>query len=143
MMENTENMQCPFCNGEISPEAKKCKHCGEWVVKEEDLFPQELKRFNWGAFLLNWIWGVMHKKYITLLYFLACFIPILGPLVISIWFGIAGNKWAWNSKNWASIEEFNEVQKNWVRIWFILAGLGIIITLKVIFVILLISNIQI
>lgn len=111
--------------------------------KKEDVFPEELKRFNWGAFLLNWIWGLMHKQYITLLYFLACFIPVIGPFAISLWFGFAGNKWAWESKQWNSVEEFNEVQRNWVRLWFVLMILATIITLKVIFIILLISNIQV
>ncbi len=127
-----ENKVCPFCNAEISADAKKCKFCGEWVDKEnEENFPSELKKFNWGAFLLNWIWGIMHKKYITLLYFVACIIPVIGPLAISIWFGIAGNKWAWNSKNWASVEEFNDVQRNWVKLWIILAVVSLIIGIKV------------
>ena len=32
-MENssTEIKLCPFCNAEISFDAKKCKFCGEWV----------------------------------------------------------------------------------------------------------------
>ena len=93
-------------------------------------FPPELDKFNWGAFLLNWIWGVMHKKYITLLIFPASIIPFIGPLVMSIWFGIAGNKWAWESKNWNSVEEFNESQTLWVRLWFVLFIVGIIFTVK-------------
>ena len=24
-------IECPFCFGEISSEARKCKHCGEWI----------------------------------------------------------------------------------------------------------------
>lgn len=24
-------MKCPYCEGEISPTASKCRHCGEWV----------------------------------------------------------------------------------------------------------------
>lgn len=111
------------------------------VSKEE--FPQELKKFNWGAFLLNWIWGLMHKKYITLLYFVACLIPVIGPLAVSIWFGCVGNKWAWESKSWNSIEEFNDVQRGWVNLWFILVIMGIIITVKVLFVLMLIASMEI
>lgn len=33
-----------------------------------DQVPPELQgKFNWGAFLLTWIWGLNHKAYITLL----------------------------------------------------------------------------
>ncbi len=126
-----ENKLCPFCNAEISFEAKKCKFCGEWVCKnEEDDYPVELKRFNWGAFLMNWIWGIMHGKYITLLYFAACIVPVVGPIAISVWFGFAGNKWAWNSRNWTSIDEFNRIQRNWVKLWIVLSVLGLIFTIK-------------
>ena len=24
-------VRCPYCGGEISPDAKKCRHCGEWI----------------------------------------------------------------------------------------------------------------
>lgn len=104
--------------------------------------PEEVKHFNWGAFLLNWIWGIMHKKYITLLYFPACLIPIAGPLAISIWFGIEGNKWAWESQQWDSVEKFNQTQQNWVRLWFVLFVLGWIIAIKIIYIIMIISNLK-
>lgn len=141
-MEESEIIICSYCGGEINRNAQKCKHCGEWVNQCENL-PADLKHFNWGAFLLNWIWGIMHGKYITLVYFPACLIPVIGPLAVSVWFGIAGNKWAWESKNWSSIEEFNQSQHNWVKLWVILFILGLIINLKVITTLLLISNIKI
>ncbi len=96
--------------------------------------PEELKCFNWGAFLLNWVWGIMHKKYITLLILLSTIIPVIGPLAMSIWFGLKGNEWAWNSREWNSIKQFNEAQQNWVRIWFILFIFGTIITFKILFI---------
>lgn len=142
-MEESKNVLCPYCNAEISADAKKCKHCGEWVNVAEDNFPTELKRFNWGAFLLNWIWGIMHGKYITLVYFPACIIPVIGPLAVSIWFGLVGNKWAWETKNWANIEEFNCSQRNWVKLWFILFALGLIITVKVLLALIIISNLSV
>lgn len=146
MEENNNTNQikkCPFCGGKIDTDAQKCKFCGEWVnKKDEDNFPQELKHFNWGAFLLNWIWGIMHKKYITLLYFPACIIPVIGPLAISIWFGIMGNKWAWNSQTWESTEQFNEVQKSWVRWWIILAIFGLILAIKTFIILAIIGSIE-
>ncbi len=77
------------------------------------------KRFNWGAFFLSWIWGLGNRSYITLLMFPAAIltmIPVIGffvPLALDIWFGIKGNTWAWQNKQWRSVEHFHEVQKKW------------------------------
>jgi hypothetical protein len=101
---------------------------------DKDNLPKELNCFNWGAFLLNWIWGIMHKKYITLLYFPACIIPLLGPLLVSIWFGNVGNKWAWESQNWESVEQFNEVQQKYVRLWIVLFIFSVVICVKLFFI---------
>lgn len=81
---------------------------------------QRLKDFNWGAFLLSWIWGVGNKSYITLISLpigLICgFIPIIGPAIIlglCIWFGIMGNRWAYANKEWENIDSFIAIQKKW------------------------------
>lgn len=34
-MENTQMVKCWFCAEEILSDAKKCKHCGEWVRNEK------------------------------------------------------------------------------------------------------------
>ncbi len=82
--------------------------------------PEEVKnRFNWGAFLLNWIWGIGNNTYITLVIFLsfiAAVIPFFGafvPLALCIWFGVKGNEWAWQNKKFESVEAFHEYQKKW------------------------------
>ncbi|MCM1339451.1 MAG: hypothetical protein NC191_07255 [Muribaculaceae bacterium] len=142
-MEESNKNLCPYCNAELDAEAQKCKFCGEWVNKNSNELPSGLKHFNWGAFLLNWIWGIMHGKYITLVYFPACIIPVIGPLAVSIWFGIMGNKWAWESKTWVSVEEFNTIQRNWVKLWVILSILGVVICLKVALLLFIISNINV
>ena len=91
------------------------------------------KEFNWGAFLLNWIWGLGNKTYITLLIFAASIlslIPFIGfliPLGCSIWFGIKGNEWAWQNKKWDSVEHFTSVQKTWAKIGVILIIAGFVI----------------
>ena len=79
-------------------------------------------RFNWGAFFFSWIWGLFNKTYIPFILFiipLLVFIPIINiftgiiQLGLCIWFGINGNKWAWQNKRWNSIEHFHAVQKKW------------------------------
>ena len=32
------NIKCPYCAGLIPSDAKKCQHCGEWVVKQSNPF---------------------------------------------------------------------------------------------------------
>jgi len=39
-----------------------------------EAIPAEIDRWNWGAFLLNWVWGVGNNTFIALL----TFIPIFG-----------------------------------------------------------------
>src|SRR6516162_11951094 len=37
------------------------------VRPDPKAIPAEIKRWNWGAFLLNWIWGIGNQTYIALL----------------------------------------------------------------------------
>ena len=87
-------------------------------------------KFNWGAFFFTWIWGIHYKKWITLLIFPAILIPPIA-LILQIWFGIAGNKWAWQSTRYKSIQEFHNIQKKWatVGVWLII--INIIVTLAI------------
>ncbi|HUV01032.1 MAG TPA: hypothetical protein VMW32_08725 [Bacteroidales bacterium] len=79
--------------------------------------PPEIDRWNWGAFLLNWIWGLGNKTYIALL----CFIPLVNIVMVFV-LGAKGSEWAWKNKHWDSIEHFKRVQKKWAY-W----GLGLFI----------------
>ncbi len=86
-------------------------------------------KFNWGAFLLSWIWGLGNATYLTLIILLVCFIPLiggLGALGLAIWFGIKGNEWAWQNKRFESVEAFHAYQKKWVIAGIIVACLGIL-----------------
>jgi len=100
--------------------------------------PAELNKFNWGAFLLSWIWGIGNKSYLTLLVFLlplVAFIPVinmLGGLValgLVIWFGIKGNEWAWHNRHFEGVEEFKKVQKAWTIAGIIVAVVGFILSI--------------
>ena len=88
------------------------------------------RKFNWGAFLLSWIWGLGNKTYITLLIFLVGFIPFIGIVLIfgmQIWFGIKGNTWAWQNKRFQSVEHFHENQKKWAIAGVIVGVIGLFI----------------
>jgi predicted PurR-regulated permease PerM len=96
-------------------------------------FPAELNHWNWGAFLLSWIWAIGNHVWIGLLVLLS-FIPVIGgiiALVMVIMLGIKGNEWAWKAKKWDSVEHFKTVQKKWAKWGVILLIVGIVVGILV------------
>ena len=91
--------------------------------------PEELKGWNWGAFLLSWIWAIGHNVWIGL-------IALIGPasLIMAIILGIKGNEWAWQYRQFKSVEEYKEIQKAWMK-WGIIAAIAQLV-LGIIFIIL-------
>ncbi|HEX7814560.1 cytochrome c oxidase assembly factor Coa1 family protein [Dyella sp.] len=82
--------------------------------------PPEVDRWNWGAFLLTWIWGIGNNVLIALL----MFVPFVN---IVMWFvlGAKGSAWAWRNRRWASVEAFRQTQRNWAiagAILFVVVG---------------------
>lgn len=86
------------------------------------IVPAEIDRWNWGAFLLNWIWGIGNNTFIALL----VFVPFFG-FVMPFVLGVKGSAWAWRNKRWDSAEHFLIVQKKWAKwaalVYFLLIGL--------------------
>jgi len=80
--------------------------------------PRELGEWNWGGFLLTWIWGIGNSVWWSFL----VFVPYLGFMVMPWVLAFRGNQWAWQSRHWDSIEHFKRVQHTWAM-W----GLGITI----------------
>ncbi|NNE21557.1 MAG: hypothetical protein HKN11_03015 [Rhizobiales bacterium] len=78
--------------------------------------PPELNRWNWGAFLLNWIWGIGNSTYIAFL----MFVPFVNMIMIFV-LGAKGSKWAWKNRVWADADHFRRTQRNWA-----FAGLAVI-----------------
>ncbi len=182
----SETKQCPCCGEEILATAKKCKHCGEWLEKNEaenhemitcpvcgesiektatvcpychetvkdgssqttaspavnvNVYQQPIasapvktplpvnieRKWNWGAFVFGWLWGLFNGIYWPLV----TLIPYIGwfaGLIIAIVLGINGNKWAWEKKSWESVEHFQKTQHNWA-IAALVAGILIIISI--------------
>lgn len=81
--------------------------------------PREISEgWNWGAFLLGWIWALGHRAWdIAVLSLVISFsgliIPFVGPLIMAIVLGVKGNEWAWRSKHWDSVEHFRSTQRKW------------------------------
>jgi serine/threonine protein kinase len=70
--------------------------------------PDEIKGWNWGAFLMPWLWPFTNQVWIGLL----AFVPQVGWLM-AITLGAKGNEWAWKSRKWRSIEQFKAHQRGW------------------------------
>jgi len=86
------------------------------------IVPPEIDRWNWGAFLLNWIWGIGNSTFIALLMFVP-FVNFAMPFVL----GVKGSAWAWQNKEWESIDHFKAVQKKWA-LWSVIAYLFFIVS---------------
>ena len=97
--------------------------CG--INNHNETVPEEILGWNWGAFLMPWLWMWPNQVW----YGLFCFIPqISGFMAIAL--GAKGNEWAWKSRRWHSIEQFKAHQRGWA-IAGILIGAPISIVLWV------------
>lgn len=70
--------------------------------------PEGIKGWSWGAFCLSWVWALGNRTWIGLL----ALVPYVGFLMIFV-LGFKGREWAWQNKEWDSVEQFNEAQKKW------------------------------
>lgn len=92
-----------------------------------ETIPNEVRRWNWGAFFLTWIWGIGNNVLIAFL----CFVPFLN-LIWPIVLGVKGGEWAWQNKRWDNVEHFQRVQRIWAWVgfgfflWFIAMFAGMI-----------------
>ncbi|ARV59354.1 serine/threonine protein kinase [Nostocales cyanobacterium HT-58-2] len=80
--------------------------CG--INNTTEQVPEEIQGWNWGAFLLPWLWLWTNQVWVGLF----CFIPQVG-WITTIALGAKGNEWAWKSRRWRNIEHFKEHQRGW------------------------------
>ncbi|MEI5677799.1 MULTISPECIES: cytochrome c oxidase assembly factor Coa1 family protein [unclassified Mesorhizobium] len=83
--------------------------------------PAELDRWNWGAFFLNWIWGIGNSTFIALL----ALIPGVNIVMIIV-LGLRGSRWAWRNRYWRDAEHFRSTQRKWAIAGLIIWVLGIL-----------------
>ncbi|MBW3594831.1 MAG: hypothetical protein KY391_04570 [Actinobacteria bacterium] len=89
--------------------------------------PPDLGSWNWGGFLLTWIWAIGNRVWVGLLALVP--IPALW-IAMAIVLGVKGNEWAWQKKRWQNVEHFKRVQRKWtiagIIVWLLLiAGITI------------------
>ena len=95
---------------------------------EEDQTPQEIQRWNWSAFILGPIWGLVHGIWWSALGFLPLlptfrligFVVLVGVMLV---LGLRGNEMAWRARQWDSAEKFLAVQQRWAT-WSIVFAIG-------------------
>jgi Pentapeptide repeats (8 copies) len=94
--------------------------------------PVNIRGWNWGAFLLPWLWFVPNQVWGGILLWLLSFIPgwnIFFAVVFAIAFGRNGNEWAWKARPWDDVETFKRQQRLWALAGFSVWSLVIVITL--------------
>lgn len=72
--------------------------------------PSEVQGWNWGAFLLSPLWCLTNRVWIGLI----SWIPYIG-LPIPFILGAKGNVWAWRSRPWRSVQDFQAHQRAWAK----------------------------
>ncbi len=87
--------------------------------------PPEIRKWNWGAFLLSLVWGISNRVYSSLL----TLIPVFG-IVVPFVLGAKGNEWAWANKRWEGVDHFQRAQRRWaiagLVVWTVVIGLYVI-----------------
>jgi hypothetical protein len=138
---NCSRYVCPECKADIGGQIY-CNQClearlktGSWPgqtsivvpyasgMGANSTVPPDIKGWNWGGFLLTWIWGIGNNVWISLIA-LCSIIPYVGwiaSLTMMIILGVRGNEWAWQHKKWDSVEHFKTTQRKWM-LW----GIGVI-----------------
>ena len=81
---------------------------------KKSVIPKEIKKWNWGAAGLTWIWGVYHGVWIAMIIIVIAKIPF-ASLLVTIFLGIKGNEFAWKSQKYESVEKFLESQDKWKK----------------------------
>jgi hypothetical protein len=70
--------------------------------------PAGVRGWNWGAFLLGWIWGIKNRTWVALW----TLIPIVAIPVMFV-LGAKGSEWAWRNRQWESVDGFKRTQRRW------------------------------
>lgn len=116
--------------------------------------PDELRKFNLGAFFLTWIWGIFHRVWIALFVLVIALIsyvlsnatglfyvvqPLAGLFILgyAIFLGFKGNELAWKTGRYNDIETYKKTEKKWAT-----AGTIVFVSLSILGAIFLVGAIS-
>lgn len=88
--------------------------------------PEEIKRWNWGAFILTPFWCIRHGIWQGLL----LLVPVFG-FFVPFWLGATGNQKAWIKSCHESVGSFLKRQRRWGVAGLIISVSGILTYLGV------------
>lgn len=97
--------------------------------RADSVLPAELAGLNWGACLLNVIWGGAMKipGRTLVMWAVIMLLPVVG-VIFPFYLLFKGNEWAWQHRRWASFDEFCAAQKKWTTIgWVVVAGIVVLV----------------
>lgn len=133
---------CPNCGKELLTYEKERTNNSRLIENaEQKEIPKNIDKWNWGAFFLSWIWGIMNgvywPLYVALVFLFLYLVAGTSMSIDFLWFivytgmsialGINGNKWAWKAKHWNSADDFQETQRKWSFAGLCLFGITIFI----------------
>jgi len=127
---------------------------GKKTSGQQGPVPLAVKRWNWGAFFLTWIWIIGNRLWLVLGVALGCWLGYVGLVLIAAllleralgfdefacrlvlgyagWLGwrvlpaLKGNEWAWRYRRFESVAQFTQTQKAWQDWGWILFALNVV-----------------
>jgi hypothetical protein len=97
-----------------------------YSLHDQDELERRFQRFHFGAFAIPYVWGPLHNKDILFWTLPLCFIAFVGwifTIGLSVWAGVNGYRWAWESGRFKSLKEMDDTEGAWISwgiVWFII-----------------------
>lgn len=93
-----------------------------------DMSEEDLGKWNWGGFLLNWVWSMGNSVWWGLL----ALLPGIN-FIVSIILGIRGTRDAWEAKRSSmTAQQFKESQRKWTIAGLIVWGASLLLSFAII-----------
>jgi len=88
--------------------------------------PEEIKGWSWGAFWLDWKWGIGNSVWVS-------FVALVLPLIWHIYLGVKGNELAWQNRKFESVQQFKDTQAVWSKWGWIIFIISVVANLLFMF----------